>query len=332
VSETTTTPVPAPAGGRTRFGASFAGLGSALPATVVPNAEIAERIGVDDEWITSRTGISERRYLQEGETLAELTAQAGQAALDDAGLDARDVDLLLVATASPDDIIPNLAPAVAGHLGCPAGALDVGGACAGFLASVDLAAAHLESGRAEHVLVIGAERLSQFVDRDDKRTAALFGDAAAGAVVSRVEGPTEVHPFVMRSDPQRDLLFASRQSALIEMEGYEVFQHAVRNMREATLEAIELAGTTLEEIDLFVYHQANARIIRSLGQKLGLPMDRVVDCIATYGNVSAASVPLALQRAREEGRLPDGAKVLMSAFGAGFVWGATVIDWRASHA
>ncbi len=311
------------------WGAAVAGLGTALPATVVTNAPIAARIGVDDEWITSRTGIRQRHHLQPGEPLSELAAEAGRRALVDAGVDAADVDLLLIATATPDDLVPNLAPAVAGLLGAPAGALDVGGACAGFLAATDMAAAHLESARADAVLVIGAEKLSQFTDPDDKRTAAIFGDAAGAAVFTRVAGAGEVHPVVLRSEAQRDLLYADRERGLITMEGYEVFQHAVRNMIAATHEAIELAGTTLDEIDLFVYHQANSRIIRSVGQKLQLPPERVVDCIASFGNVSAASIPLALQRAREEGRLPDGTKVLMSAFGAGFVWGATVIDWRA---
>ncbi len=321
---------PAAPAAATRFGAAVAGLGTALPDTVVPNAAIAERIGVTDDWIVSRTGIRERRHLAADEPLSELAAQAARAALDDAGLDAADLDMILAATATQDDIIPTLAPMVGGLLGVQAGALDVGAACTGFLGGLQLAGAQLESGRADAVLVIGAEKLSAFLDPDDKRTASIFGDAAGAVVLTRTESPGEMHPVVMHAEAQRQMLFADRSRGLIEMEGQEVFKHAVARMTEATHEALEAAGTTLEDIDLFVYHQANTRIIRSVGQRLGLPADRVVDCIANYGNVSAASLPLALADARAAGRLPDGARLLLSAFGAGFVWGATVVDWRAS--
>lgn len=315
---------------RSPHGAAVAGLGTALPDTVVANDVIAERIGVTDDWIVQRTGIHERRVLAPTETLADLAAQAARAALADAAVDAADLDLVLVATATPDDLVPNLAPAVSGRLGAGCGALDVGGACAGFIAAIGLGAAQLESGRADAVLVIGAERLSQFVDRDDKRTAALFGDAAGAVVLTRTAAPGELGPVILRSDDKRDLLFTSRERALIEMQGYEVFQHAVARMVEVTHEALAAAGCGLEDVDVFAYHQANARIVRSVGQRLGLDTAKVLDSIGAVGNVSAASIPLALQRARDDGRLPDGSRVLLAAFGAGFVWGAAVLDWRAT--
>jgi 3-oxoacyl-[acyl-carrier-protein] synthase-3 len=310
-------------------GAAVAGLGLALPPTVVGNDEIGARIGKDSAWIVQRTGIHRRRMLAPGEKLAPLAADAGRAALADAGLAPKDVDLVLVATCSPDDLIPSLSPQVAGEIGCGgAGALDVGAACTGFLAGLQLGGSMLEAGRADTVLVIGAERLSHFTDPEDRRTAMLFADAAGAAVLTRSAAPGELGPVILRSEAQRDLLFATHARGLIEMEGQEVFKHAVARMTEATHEALEAAGTTLEEIDLFVYHQANSRIVGAVGRRLGLDPERVVDCIEEYGNVSAASLPLALARAREDGRLPDGARVLVSAFGAGFVWGAAVIDWR----
>jgi 3-oxoacyl-[acyl-carrier-protein] synthase-3 len=313
------------------FGSAVAGLGIALPQQIVGNGPVAESIGVEPGWIVQRTGIQERRVLGPGERLADLAAQAGAAALEDAGIGAGDVDIVLAATASSDDILPGIAPEVAGLLGAGrAAGLDVGAACTGFLACLQLGGALLEAGRAECVLVIGAEKLSQLVDPKDKRTAALFGDAAGAAVLTRTAAPGELGPVVLRGQAQRDLLFASRERGVIEMEGHEVFKHAVARMTEATHQALAAAGTTIDDIDLFVYHQANSRIVRSVGQRLSLDPARVVDCIERYGNVSAASLPLALAHARDEGRLPDGARVLLSAFGAGFVWGAAVLDWRAT--
>jgi 3-oxoacyl-[acyl-carrier-protein] synthase-3 len=313
------------------FGAAVAGLGTALPPTVVDNATVGARIGKDSDWIVQRTGIVERRVLAPGEKLAPLAAQAALRALDDAGVPAADVDLVLVATASPDDLIPTLSPEVAGLIGAGgAAALDLGAACTGFLAGLQMGSAMLEAGRSETVLVVGAERLSHFTDPEDKRTAMLFADAAGAVVLTRTGGPGELGPVILRTEPQRDLLFATHERRLIEMEGQEVFKHAVARMTEATSEALAAAGTTLEEIDLFVYHQANARIVKAVGQRLDLDPARVVDAIATVGNVSAASIPLALEQARRDGRLVDGTRVLVSAFGAGFVWGAAVLDWRAT--
>jgi len=327
-----TAPAAAHAISPTTYGVTAAGLGTAVPETVVPNSVVAERIGKDDQWIYTRTGIVERRVLRPEERLGHLAAEAARAALADAGVRAEDVDMVLLGTASADDIFPAVAAEVCGIIGAhKAAGLDVGAACTGFLASLQLGASLIESGRVEHVLVIGAEKLSAITDATDKRTAMLFGDAAGAMVLSRTAAPGELGPVVLRTESQRDLLFAERGSC-IEMDGHEVFKHAVTRMSEATLQALEAAGTALEEIDLFVYHQANSRIVKSVGQRLGLDAPKVVDCIATYGNVSAASLPLALAAARDDGRLTDGTKVLLSAFGAGFVWGAAVLDWRASAA
>jgi 3-oxoacyl-[acyl-carrier-protein] synthase-3 len=304
-----------------------AGLGVALPDTVVTSDAIAARIGVEPGWIEQRTGISERRVVLPHERLSDLAASAATAALADAAVDPADVDLLLLATTAGDEVTPSAAPLVAKAIGARnAGAIDVGAACAGFLAGLSLAAAQLDSGRARTVLVVGADMLSRFTDPDDRRTAALFGDGA-GALLLTAEGPA-IGPVVLRADGDRDLLFITRERNVIEMEGHEVFKHAVHRMSEATLEACAATETPLDEIDLFVFHQANRRIIDAVGRRLRLDRDKVVDCIAGHGNTSAASIPLALDHARRDGRLVDGAKVLVSAFGAGFTWGAAVVEWR----
>jgi 3-oxoacyl-[acyl-carrier-protein] synthase-3 len=314
---------------RQSYGTAVAGLGVALPETVVSNEVVAERIGKDPEWIFTRTGITERRVLRADQKLAQLAAQAAMAALADARVRPDEVDMVLLGTASADDIFPSVAGEVCGLIGAGrAAGLDVSAACTGFLACLQLAASLLEAGRAETILVIGAEKLSALTDQTDKRTAMLFADGAGAMVVTRTEGQGEVGPVVLRTDAQRDMLYADRDRQLIEMDGHEVFKHAVARMTEATHEALELSELQLDDIDLFVYHQANARIVRSVGQKLGLDPERVVDSIAGVGNVSAASLPLALAAARADGRLRPGTRVLLCAFGAGFVWGATILEWQ----
>ena len=303
-----------------------AGLGIAVPPTVVENAPIAARLGVDPAWIVQRTGIERRHVCAPDDRLSDLAARAGRAALEDAGADPLDVDLVLVATTTSDEVTPSASPLVARDIGAlNAGAIDVGAACTGFLSGLSLAAAQLESGRARSVLLIGADILHRYTDPDDRRTAALFGDGA-GALLLTPEGPA-VGPVILGAAGDRDLLFATRERHIIEMEGHEVFKHAVYRMSEATLQAVDAAGLTLADIDLFVYHQANRRILDAVRRRLGAEPDRIVDCIADYGNTSAASIPIALDHARRDGRLFEGARVLVSAFGAGFTWGAAIIDW-----
>jgi 3-oxoacyl-[acyl-carrier-protein] synthase III len=301
--------------------AGILGLGTALPETVVPTSEIAARLGVEPEWIVSRTGIEERRHAAPELRLGELAARAGEAALGDAGVGAEDVDLVVVATVSADDLMPSAASAVAGHLGCRrAGSVDVAAACTGFLSALSLAAGQVESGRAGTVLVVGAEILSRLTDHGDRRTAALFGDGAGAVVVGPATGEAGIGPIVLGTEPQRDLLFMSRERGLIEMEGHEVFRHAVARMVEATRTVCDPA-----EIDLFVYHQANARILRAVAARLDIDPARVVNAIDRHGNTSAASIPLALDEVRD--RLRPGSRILACAFGAGFTWGAGVITW-----
>jgi 3-oxoacyl-[acyl-carrier-protein] synthase III len=310
-------------------GAALASVAAALPPTVVPTRAVAERLGVTEDWVVARTGVRERRRAGDGQTLAALAAQAGRRALASAGLSAGELDLVMVATFTKDHVLPDAAPLVAAELGAArAGAFDVGAACTGFLSALALATAQIEAGRARAALVVGAELLSRFTDHDDRRTAALFGDGAGAAVVGAADAPGRIGPILLRADGAgHGWIVATREEAKIRMAGHETFKHAVNRLSEVTREAADAAGVGLEEIDLFVYHQANARILRAVGERLGLASERVYECIARMGNTSSASIPLALAEAQDGGQLLPGARVLLGAFGAGFTWGGTVIEW-----
>jgi 3-oxoacyl-[acyl-carrier-protein] synthase-3 len=311
--------------------ASVLGLGHYLPAEVVPNDPIARRMGVDHEWIVKRTGIRSRRRAAPGERLSDLAAHAASKALRDADVDATDVDLVLVATLSQDELTPNAAPLVAHALGADrAGAIDVGAACSGWLSGLSLAAAQIETGRAERVLLIGAEVLTRLTDYNDRKTAALWGDGA-GAVVLGPDGDGEIGPIALSADGGlADVIVASHEDRKLRVEGHETFQSAVRHLSESTLVATARAGLELEDIDLFVYHQANARILRAVAERLGLPAGKVPDYIGDVGNTSAASIPLTLGLLREDGRLRRGQRLLVAAIGAGFTWGAGIVKWGIS--
>jgi 3-oxoacyl-[acyl-carrier-protein] synthase-3 len=308
--------------------AGIVGLGCALPERVVPNALINPSIGVDDDWIVRRTGIRERRYAEPGARLADLAAAAGRAALADAGVAGEQVDLVLVATCSQDSVMPNAAPQVAHALGAQrAGAFDIGSACTGFLSALAAARGMLASGAAHTALVIGAEIMSRHVDPTDRNTAALFGDGA-GAIVVTAGGAGALGPVILGCDGSHaQLIVADRETQLLAMDGHETFKQAVRRLSEASIAAADAAGVALADLDLYVYHQANTRILASLADRLALDPGKVVDAIATLGNTSAASVPLALQQARDEGRLKAGMRVLLAAAGSGFTWGASVVEW-----
>ena len=308
--------------------AGIVGLGAALPERRVANPEVAERLGVSVEWIERRTGIGERRYAAAGERVSELASSAGRMALKDAGLAAADVDLVLVATLASDEITPSTAPLVAHELGAAnAAAIDIGAACAGSIAALALATSMIEAGRARNVLVIGAEILTRVVDFDDRLTAPLFGDGA-GAMVLSNNADGRIGPSVLGSDGAgAQAIRATRERGVIEMEGHDTFLMAVQRLTSSTLQVLELAGLTLEDVDLFVYHQANSRILSAVADRLDVAHERVFDCIASFGNTSAASIPLALGEARRLGELEPGATVLLGAVGAGLVWGTTVLRW-----
>jgi 3-oxoacyl-[acyl-carrier-protein] synthase III len=310
--------------------AGIFGVGAALPEHVITNADLEQRLDTSDEWIVRRTGIRERRHLEGDETLADLATRACLLALDDAGRSGAEVDHVIVSTFTPDRVTPGLAPEVARVIGADrAAAVDVNAACAGFLYGLDQAAALVESGRASVVLVCGAEALSRVIDHDDRSTAVLFGDGAGAVVVAGGELELGVGGFVLGADgEQADLLYAERDERMLRMQGAEVYRHAVKRMVAASREALERAGKTVDDIDLFVAHQANVRIIETAAFELGLPRDKVMVNVDRVANTSSASIPLALAQAEREGRLNPGDTIAMAAFGAGFVWGAGVATWK----
>jgi 3-oxoacyl-[acyl-carrier-protein] synthase III len=325
---------PAPARFRSPTGraATILSVSTELPEGRLSSAQLASRLGVSEDWILSRTGIRERRQARPEERLTDYAVRAGAAALERAGVQAADLDIVIVATMSQDELTPNSAPLVAHALGADrAGAFDVGAACMAFLSGLALGAAQIESARAELVLLIGADFITRITDYDDRRTAPLFADAAGAVVLgSAGHGPGAIGPIVLGADGSHGAtITASHAERKVRMDGPEVFRHAVARMGDVTLQAVSRAGLAIDDIDLFVYHQANARITRALGERLELPAERVVDCIETLGNASAATLPVALFAAEHDGRLRSGALVLMSAFGAGFTWGGGVVEWGA---
>jgi 3-oxoacyl-[acyl-carrier-protein] synthase-3 len=312
--------------------AAIISLAMAVPEHVVTNATVAEGAGVTEQWIVHRTGVHERRHVSEGERLQDLATAAGRRALDEAGLPASAIDLVLVATVGADELLPNAAPLVAMDLGAhSAGAMDVGAACTGFLSALSLATAQVECGRCEHVLVIGADVLSRFTDPTDRGTAALFADGAGAVVVGAADGgPGLIGHIALHSDGTgAPAICATHDEKIIRMQGHDTFKAAVHRLSESTLEAVDRVGLELDDIGLFVYHQANARILAAVGERLGVDRERVIDCIDRYGNTSSATLPIALADARERGMLEPGMNVLLAAFGAGFTWGAGVIQWGA---
>jgi 3-oxoacyl-[acyl-carrier-protein] synthase-3 len=328
-------PKPAP---RTRFRrplprgltAGLFGVGAALPEREIDNAYWEQRLDTDDTWIVRRTGIRTRRWLDDGEPIAPLAARACAEALADAGRTADEVDQIIVTTITPDKVTPGLAPEVSRLIGAGgAAAVDLNAACAGFLYALDQAAALVETGRARVVLVCGAEALSRLTDVEDRGTAVLFGDGAGAVVVAAGEMDRGVSRFVLGCDPEQgDLLFADNADRKLRMQGREVYRHAVSRMVAATREALDAAALTPADLDLFVAHQANARIIESAANELGLPRERLALNVDRVANTSSASIPLALAQAERDGLLAPGATVGLAAFGAGFVWGAGVVSWK----
>ena len=320
----------------TRNGSSFApqrtasiiGLGHWSPAEVVPNSALAGRLGVDDAWIIKRTGVHTRRRAAPTERLSDMATWAARRALTDAGVEPYDIDLVLVATMSQDEITPNTAPLVAHELGAErAGAMDIGAACSGFLAALRLAAGQIETGRADRILVIGAEALTRLLDFDDPKTAHLFGDGA-GAVVLGADGAGAIGPITLAADGGLgSAITCDFTDRVIKMDGHSTYQTAVKRLSEATVAAVARAGMELDDVDLFVYHQANGRIIRAVGERLDLEPAKVADYVAHMANTSAASIPLTLSLLREDNRLRAGQKVLIAAIGAGFTWGAGIVEW-----
>jgi 3-oxoacyl-[acyl-carrier-protein] synthase-3 len=316
------------------------GCGAYLPEKIVTNADLAKRMDTSDEWIQQRTGIRQRHIAADGEFTSHLATKAAQRALDRAGLKAADLDLIVLATATPDETFPATATRVQAALGMTRGsAFDVQAVCAGFIYALSVADSMIKSGIASTALVIGAETFSRILDWNDRGTCVLFGDGA-GAIVLRgeqEEGTSHdrgVLAHALHSDGrQHDILYvdggpsSTRTTGLLRMEGKEVFKHAVVNMAAVVGEVLEKAGLTAKDIDWLVPHQANKRIIDGTGRKLGLPPERVVVTVDKHANTSAASIPLALETAVSDGRIKRGDLLLLEGIGGGLAWGASLVRW-----
>jgi 3-oxoacyl-[acyl-carrier-protein] synthase-3 len=312
-----------------RTGVALAGAGLSVPEQIRSNAAIAARLGVDEQWITRRTGTRERHVAAAGQRLDQFAAQAARAALAQAGVAPADVDVVLVGTTSAEEMSPHAAPLVAADIGAAgAAAIDISAACTGFLSCLVMGASMIEAGRARVVLAIGADLLTRYLDQDDPGSAMLFGDGAGAVVLTAADGVSGVGPAILSSDgSRRELIRLQRDEQLIRMDGPTVYRHAVRLMSDVAVRATSLAGLSIADIDLFVFHQANSRIIDAVGQRLSLDPARVLDVVGSFANTSAASLPIALAAALRDGRLHDGDHVLLAAFGAGLVWGGVVVTW-----
>jgi len=326
----------------TRY-AHVTGWGMAVPDRILTNEEISKMVDTSDEWIVSRTGIRERRIAGKGESTASLAAEAGARALDRTDLSPSDLDLVIVATASPEHLFPATACLVQDSLGATkAGAFDLSAACTGFILALNMAAQAIISGSINNALVIGSETLSRLVDWEDRGTCVLFGDGAGAFVLQASERPGGVLSAVMRSDGSGGKLLSipaggsrypathetvTKKMHTIRMNGREVFRFATRVMAGATRDVIERAGLEMDEIELVIPHQANQRIIESAARGLGLPMDRFMLNIDRYGNTSSASIPIAVCEAIERGRIRAGDHLVLVAFGGGLTWGALAMQW-----
>ncbi|CAN5745694.1 ketoacyl-ACP synthase III [soil metagenome] len=304
-------------------GAAVTGWGVALPETAVTNADLEARLDTSDRWITERTGIRERRI---GGTTGELATAAARQALVAADAAPASVELLILATSTPDQQMPATASVVQDALGLQCGAFDVNAACSGFVYAL-VAGAGMTSMGARRVLVVGADVMSRLTDQQDRSTAVLFGDGAGAVVLDAVDGPGQILGWNLGSDGSLRHLLQADIGGYIRMEGKEVFRRAVRVMVESTEAALARAGLTTADVDLLVPHQANTRIISAACERLGIPMERTVSVLDRTGNTSAASIPLALGHAASTGRLTKGDIVLLVGFGAGMTWASVVLRW-----
>ena len=320
-------------------GSRIIGTGSALPRQVVTNAELAERVDTSDEWITARTGIRQRYIAQADETTSTLAISAARAALDDAGVDAGSIGLIVLATATPDQTFPATATKVQAALGCNGGiAFDVAAVCSGFLYALSVADSMLRTGMASRALVIGAETFSRILDWEDRTTCVLFGDGAGAVVLdaplagdAQGDAPGILGSRLHADGANHDLLYVdggpstTQTTGHVRMKGPEVFRHAVVNLAAVLREVLEDTGVNADQIDWVVPHQANARILDATARKLGIAPERVIVTVQDHANTSAASVPLALDTARKDGRIKPGDLVMLEAMGGGFTWGASLI-------
>ncbi len=319
------------------------GIGSELPSKIVTNHDLEKMVDTSDEWITVRTGIKERRVLEDGTGNADMAFQASRRALADAAMDAKDLDAIIMGTVTPDYPFPSSACVLEDMLGARnVFSFDVGAACSGFLNALAVADSFIRGGKIDNALVVGSDALSRLLNWEDRSTCILFGDGAGAVVLQATENGSGVLSTKLRTDgsyvktlyvPAGGSLKPAtpdtvrRNEHTITMNGKEVFKIAVRSMEEISRQALAEAGVEINQVSLVVPHQANRRIIVALAERLGVPMEKVVVNVEKYGNTSAASIPVALDEAKRQGRIKPGDVVLLNAFGGGFSWGAAVVKF-----
>jgi len=317
-----------------------AGCGSYLPQRALSNAELSQMVATTDEWIQERTGIRNRHIAAKGELTSDLALAAAKAALDDAGMDAQELDTIILATTTPDNTFPATATTVQAKLGMHHGAaFDIQAVCSGFVYALTIADTFIKAGQGKNILVIGAETFSRLLDWEDRTTCVLFGDGAGAVVVKAGAGEGNnadrgILTAHLHSDGRfKDKLYVDGGPSStgtvghVRMEGREVFRHAVVNIADTITESLAATGLTVADIDWFVPHQANRRILEGTAKRIGLPIEKVVMTVGEHGNTSAASVPLALDRGLKDGRIKPGQLVLLEAMGGGFTWGSVLVRW-----
>ncbi len=318
------------------------GIGAYVPAQVVTNAELSKTVDTSDEWIRTRSGIRERHIAPPEQATSDLAVEAANAAMEDAGIGPQDVDLIIVATMSPDMAFPSTACLVQNKIGAGhVAAFDITAACSGFLYALETGTRMMQSGNYRHALIIGAEKMSSLMDWEDRGTCVLFGDGAGAVVLGTSDQPgVGVIDSILRADGERPTLLympaggsarpasaetVANREHFLKMNGKEIFKVAVRDMGKVALDLLEKVGLSPDEVACFIPHQANIRIIESMVARMGVPMDKFLVNIDQFGNTSAASIPLALEQARRTGKVKAGDYVLMAAFGAGLTWGASLV-------
>jgi len=323
--------------------ARITGTGSFAPKKIITNQDLEKLVDTSDAWIIERTGIKERRIAEKGQTTSDLAYEAGKKALKAAGIGAQDLDLILVATMTPDTILPSMGCVLQNKLGAKnAAAFDIAAACSGFIFGMSMADAFIKSGAYKNILLVGAEVLSRFTDWEDRTTCILFGDGAGAVVIQRHAGKRGILSTHLHSDGAfGDLLHVPAGGAshpashdtirkrmhFIRMKGNETFKAAVRALEGVVQEALEHNKVKPEEIDFLVPHQANLRIIQAMAQRLNMPMEKVVLTLPKYGNTSAASIPMALDEAVRDGRIKENHLLLFEAFGGGLTWASALVRW-----
>ncbi|RMG04252.1 MAG: ketoacyl-ACP synthase III [Acidobacteria bacterium] len=323
--------------------AGILGMGHSYPSGILTNADLEKIVDTSDEWITTRTGIKQRHKAASDEYTSQFAVKAGKQALERAGIDPNDIDIIVCATTTPDQILPSTGCIIQRELGCEnAAGMDLFAACSGFIYGLTMVESMIRTGQARYALVIGAEVLTKYVDYTDRSTCVLFGDGAGAAVLGPVPGEKGILATKIRSDGRyEEQLYApgggtrygtshetiEKRMHYFKMKGNELFKVAVRSMADISAEVIQKAGLTIDDIDLVIPHQANQRITDAVAQRLGVPQEKVYSNIAYHGNTSSASIPIAIDECIQSGKIHEGSTVLLTAFGGGVTWGATIVKF-----